>query len=206
MSVRPSRNTPEKRNPAAREFHLSLFDQHTQRNEGCTECRDSNRHDSERCEDSWILCGVPCTRACSLTLGQVRVRAINSTFPIGIIRMLDRSDRLQCTQAPQRWGNKTRQIREITFLLLIHLHRRCSGTWSGCSEFTSLSTSRTSEGTNENKQEGQGKIKIQKYIFMFIFIYIYIFTRYVSTKRKHPKFQNRQSVFFLQMCPCFAMP
>lgn len=50
---------------------------------------------------------------------------------------------------------------------------------------------------NEWKQtEGQGKIKIQKYIFMFIFIYIYIFTRYVSTKkRKHPKFQNRQSVF-----------
>lgn len=54
-----------------------------------------------------------------------------------------------------------------------------------------------SEGKIENKQRVREKIKIQKYIFMFIFIYIYIFTRYVSTKkRKHPKFQNRQSVFF----------
>lgn len=93
--------------------------------------------------------------------------------------------------APRRWGNQTRRVRGgITFLLLIHLHR------FQVHDRAAVSSPRCLRGTNENKQEGQGKIKIQKYIFMFIFIYIYIFTRYVSTKRKHPKFQNRQSVFF----------
>lgn len=36
---------------------------------------------------------------------------------------------------------------------------------------------------------------------LYSYIYIYIFTRYVSTKKKHPEFPNRQSVFF-QICPC----
>lgn len=59
-----------------------------------------------------------------------------------------------------------------------------------------------SERINENKQKGRGKIKIQKYIFICLYLYIFIYLRGMyPQKKKTPKFQNRQSVFF-QMCPC----
>lgn len=123
-----------------------------------------------------------------------------TTFPIGIIRILDRSDRRQCTQNHN--GEKREKINQGNYISFpyspLRDHVQSQKQTAVGSPY--CATNHGSERMNENKQ---GKIKIQKYRFMFIFIYIYIFTRYVSTKkRKHPKFQNRQSVFFFQMCPC----
>lgn len=98
---------------------------------------------------------------------------------------------------------KKKKKRKLYFFDLIHLYRPCSVKYivaSDHSGFALLCQESWIKEDEWNPTEGQGKIKIQKYIFMFIFIYIYIFTRYVSTKRKHPNFQNRQSVFF-QICP-----
>lgn len=128
-----------------------------------------------------------------------------TTFPIGIIRISDRSDRLQCTQN-HKGGEKKHQKGnfflsfpdsplQTMFKSNTYLHQTavdspyCAGNHG-------------SERMNENKQRGKGKIKIQKYIFICLYLYIFIYLRGMyPQKKKTPKFQNRQSVFF-QMCPC----
>lgn len=57
---------------------------------------------------------------------------------------------------------------------------------------------KTNRRSGENKNP---KIYIYAHIYIYLYLSIYILTRYLSTKWKNPRFQNRQSVFF-QMCPC----
>lgn len=100
-----------------------------------------------------------------------------TTFPIGIIRILDRSDRLQCTQNHNSEGEKKHRGKIHFFSLfscIDHVHRHIH-TESDCSGSTLLCQESWFR-ENERKQRGSGKNKNPKIdIYVYIYIYLYIY-------------------------------
>lgn len=197
LSLLASQNTSEEINPRA--FIYPFWQTHTE--EGAAENAETttevlfNRGVRIHVSSHLWRSGYSC-----LLIGNWAGQSKHSgtTFPIGIIRILDRSDRLQCTQNHN--GEETKSW-ELHFFFLFsstdHVQSQIQYIFeSDCSGVTLLCQESWFRENEWNRNRGSGENKNPKiYIYVYIYIYLYIYEVCIHKKENTHNFKIG-SLFF----------